>query len=294
MIGRHVTAAFSGNGNQLTLLVRKPFPTDRAHKISLWNPDKDMIYPSEIENQDIVIHLAGKNLDALHWSDSHKRAILESRTRSTDLLSRTLAKLKQPPKLMLAASAIGFYGNRPASEVLDETCATGDGFMADVCRQWEDATLPAQEATIRVVNMRFGLVLSPSGGTVAKMMPFFKLGLGGKIGRGDQVMSWIALEEIPAVLTHIVQHPNLTGPVNVVSPNPVTNADFAKLLARALSRPSIFALPKVGAKLAFGEMADELLLSGARVVPQKLLESGYQFQYPELEDTFQQMFVKAS
>lgn len=289
MIGRQLIETLGTNGNRLTLLARKAFPVDKAHKISLWNPDQRNIDASELEGQDAVIHLAGKNIAAAHWNDSHKRGILESRIRSTELLSSTLADLKRPPRVLLSASAIGYYGNRPADQEVDESYPPGEGFMADVCQQWESASRPAEDAGIRVVHLRTGLVMSPSGGTLAKMLPLFRLGLGGKIGSGKQVMSWIALEEIPNITKHIIQNQNLTGPVNLVSPNPVTNAVFAKLLAKVLSRPALFGVPAIGAKLAFGEMAEELLLSGARIVPRKLLDSGYQFAFPELEDTFRRL-----
>ncbi len=291
MIGRRLTGAYGTNGNRLTLFARKPFQIHQAHKISLWNPDQRMIDVADLEGQDVVIHLAGKNIAAAHWSEAHKRGVLESRVRSTELLCKTLTQLKQPPKVLLSASAIGFYGNRPPDEDLDETSPAGDGFMSEVCRQWEAATKLAEDAGIRVVNLRTGLVMSPSGGTLAKMLPLFRLGLGGKIGSGEQVMSWIALEEIPSALLHIVQQSTLSGPVNLVAPNPVTNATFVKLLAKVLTRPAFFGLPTFGAKLAFGEMAEELLLSGARIVPRKLLESGYQFAFPELEDTFRQLLA---
>jgi uncharacterized protein len=294
MIGRQLTSAYGTNGNRLTLFARKPFQTDKAHEISIWNPDQRLIDVADLEGQDVFIHLAGKNIAAVHWSESHKRGVLESRVRSTELLCKTLIQLKQPPKVLLSASAIGFYGNRSAEEEVDETSAVGDGFMADVCRQWEAATKVAEAAGIRVVNLRTGLVMSPDGGTLAKLLPLFRLGLGGKIGSGEQVMSWIALEEIPPVLLHIVQQPNLSGPINLVSPNPVTNATFVKLLAKVLTRPAFFGLPAFGAKLAFGEMAEELLLSGARIIPRKLLESGYQFNFPELEDTFRQLLIKTA
>jgi uncharacterized protein len=292
MIGKQLTAAFGANGNQLTLLVRKPFHTDKAHKISIWSPDQGKIYPEEIDHQDVVIHLAGRSIAAAHWNENHKRAVLESRVRSTELLSKTLAGLKHPPRVLLSASAIGFYGNRPADEEIDESAPVGEGFMADVCSQWEAATKAAQDAGIRVVHMRTGLVLSPIGGTLAKMLPLFRLGLGGKIGSGEQVMSWIALEELPTAMLHIVRQGGLFGPVNLVAPNPVTNAAFARLLAKALTRPSFFGMPALGAKLAFGEMADELLLSGARIVPRKLLDSGYKFDHAELEDTFREMLSR--
>jgi uncharacterized protein len=294
MIGRQLTGVYGTNGNRLTLFARKPFQIHQAHKISLWNPDQKMIDAADLEGQDVVIHLAGKNIAAAHWSETHKRGVLESRVRSTELLCQTLTQLKQPPKVLLSASAIGFYGNRPSEEELDETSPAGDGFMADVCRQWEAATKLAKDAGIRVVNLRTGLVMSPNGGTLARMLPLFRLGLGGKIGSGEQVMSWIALEEIPSALLHIVRQPALSGPVNLVAPNPVTNATFVKLLAKVLTRPSFFGLPAFGAKLAFGEMAEELLLSGARIVPRKLLESGYQFNFPELEDTFRQLLTKTA
>lgn len=289
MIARQLTEALAREGQTLTLLARKPFPTDRSHKISLWNPDLGEINASDLERQDVVIHLAGKNIAAGHWSQGRKRTILESRVQSTELLCQTLAGLRHPPHTLLSASAVGYYGNHPAEEVIDETGAPGEGFMASVCVQWEDATKTAEAAGIRVVHLRTGIVISPSGGVLARMLPIFRLGVGGKIGSGKQVVSWIALEELPSALSHIITHPTLSGAVNLVSPNPVTNADFARLLAKALTRPAFFPVPSFGAKLAFGEMAEELLLAGAWVVPRKLIDSGYHYSFPDLAGVFAKM-----
>lgn len=291
MIGRQLTDSFSQSGHRLTLLARRP-TVDPVHKASLWDPDEGIIRASDLERQDAVIHLAGKNIAASHWSESHKRAILESRVRSTELLVRTLIALKHPPKILLSASAIGYYGNRSSEDTVDESSPPGTGFMAEVCVQWEAAAAVAHNAGIRVVSLRTGMVLTSSGGVLAKMLPIFKLGLGGKIGSGKQVMSWVALDELAPIIMHIVNYAELSGAVNLVSPNPVTNADFARLLAKSLTRPSFFSVPALGAKLALGEMAEELLLSGAHVIPGKLTSTGYQFIYPYLEDVFREMLVK--
>lgn len=248
---------------------------------------------SALEDHDAVIHLAGENIAGGRWTDKRKALIRESRIRSTSLLCKTLAGLNRPPRTLLSASAVGYYGNRDPDETLDESSMSGSGFLAEVCREWECATAPAQVAGIRVVHMRFGTVLSPPGGALAKMLPIFKLGLGGKVGSGKQIMSWIALDEIPAAVFHALSSEIPSGPVNFVSPNPVSNAEFTRILGQVLARPTIFPLPAFAARLMFGEMADELLLGGARVVPRRLKESGYPFIHSDLEQALKQMLGRA-
>lgn len=202
--------------------------------------------------------------------------------RGTSLLCEALARLKQPPRVLLSASAIGYYGNRDPGETIDEGSGAGSGFLADVCTAWEEATRPAEDAGIRVVHMRFGMILAPDGGALGKMLPAFRLGLGGRIGSGKQMMSWIALDDIPRAMLHTVAHPDLAGPVNFVAPKPVSNTLFTKALGEALGRPTVMPLPAFAMKGLFGEMAEELLLGGAKVVPRKLLDAGYRFSYPEI------------
>jgi uncharacterized protein (TIGR01777 family) len=252
--------------------------TDRI----LWNPAAKEIAPASIKGFDAVVHLAGENIAGARWTEERKRKIRDSRTPPTRLLSGALARLEQPPRVLICASAIGYYGNR-GSEILNEQSKAGTGFLAEVCREWEDATSPAVEKGIRVVHLRIGLVLSPKGGALAKMLPPFQLGLGGPLGDGSQFMSWIAIDDLVGAIQHLLTAETLNGPVLAVSPNPVTNREFTKTLGHVLSRPAFIPVPAFALRLAFGEMADALLLASTRARPERLLESGYQFLFPELE-----------
>lgn len=247
--------------------------------------------PPNLENFDAVVHLAGENIFG-RWTKTKKDKILNSRVKGTKLLCETLAKLKQPPNVLISASAIGYYGNR-GDEILNEESAPGSDFLAQVCREWEGATKTAKDKGIRVVNLRFGIVLGKEGGALKQMLLPFKLGLGGKMGNGHQWMSWIALDDLLNVILFAIEKENLQGPVNAVSPNAVTNAEFTKALGRALNRPTIFPLPAFAAKLVFGEMAEALLLSSARVLPNKLIDTGFQFRYPEIDSAFEKLFKQA-
>ena len=234
-----------------------------------------------LEGHDAIVNLAGENI-AGRWTPEKKVRIRESRVVFTRQLAETITRLAQPPKVLVCASAIGFYGNRD-DEVLREDSAPGDGFLADVCHDWEAAVRPAAERGIRVVNLRFGVILSASGGALAKMLTPFKLGAGGVIGDGRQWMSWIALDDVTGAIRHALATDSLCGPVNVVAPNPVTNLEFTNTLGGVLGRPTIFPLPAFAARLAFGEMADVLLLSSQRVEPMKLVTSGCKLRFPDLE-----------
>lgn len=293
MIGTALTTWLSQAGHSITRIVRDPHFPASDHPVVIWEPKEGRIDTSALEDHDAVIHLAGENIAAGRWTDKRKDLIRESRVRGTSLFCETLAGLNRPPRTLLSASAIGYYGNRNPDETLDESSTSGSGFLAEVCREWEHATAPAQTAGIRVVQMRFGIVLSPHGGALARMLPIFKLGLGGKVGSGKQIMSWIALDEVPAAVSHALSRDALSGPVNFVSPNPVSNAEFTRILGQVLARPTIFPLPTLAARLMFGEMADELLLGGARVVPRRLQESRYSFAHPDLEQALKQMLDRA-
>jgi uncharacterized protein (TIGR01777 family) len=260
-------------------LVRRP--AHEGGKEIAWEPAERKIEPTALEEFEAVIHLAGENLSARRWSAEFKNLILDSRATSTSLLASTLAGLKHPPKVLVSASATGFYGNR-GEETLDERSPAGTGFLPQVCRAWEEATQIAADKGIRVVNLRTGMVLATSGGALAKMLTPFKLGLGGRIGSGRQYWNWIALDDLVEVFQHTLMHDGLRGPVNAVAPNPVTNLEFTQTLGRVLGRPTIFPVPAFAARLAFGEMADELLLASQRVVPSKLRESNFTFRFPEL------------
>lgn len=231
---------------------------------------------------DAVVHLAGENIAGGRWTSARKARIRDSRVVGTGALCRGLAALEPRPATLVCASAVGFYGDR-GDERLDESSPAGRGFLADVCREWEAAAAPARDAGIGVVHLRIGIVLTPAGGALGQMLLPFRLGLGGVIGSGRQFMSWIALDDLTAAVLHAVGANGLDGPVNAVSPHPVTNAEFTKTLGRVLRRPALLPMPAFGARLAFGEMADHLLLGGARVEPSRLLKTGFEFGHPELE-----------
>jgi uncharacterized protein (TIGR01777 family) len=247
-----------------------------------WSPDRYSIALARIEGFDAVVHLAGESIAEGRWTDEKKKRIRESRVKGTRLLGDALANLTKPPKVMISASAIGYYGDR-GDEVLTESSAPGKGFLSDVCLEWEKATALATEKGIRVVNTRFGIILDQNGGALAKMLPPFRMGIGGRIGSGKQWMSWIALDDVVGGIKFALANEAVSGPVNFVAPNPVTNSEFTKTLGKALSRPTIFPIPAFGVRLVFGEMADALLLSSQRVEPSRLQEIGYQFQYQHLD-----------
>jgi hypothetical protein len=228
-----------------------------------------------------VVHLAGENIASGRWNAARKARIRDSRVEGTALLARTLAELENPPSVLVCASAIGYYGDR-GDEVLTEDSIPADDFLGTVCREWEAASAPAAEAGIRVVSLRFGVILARSGGALAKMLTPFKMGAGGKVGSGQQFMSWISLDDAVRTIDHAIATSDLSGPVNAVSPNPVTNAEFTRALGGELRRPTVLPMPAFAARLAFGEMADALLLASARVQPKRLVESGFEFRHPEI------------
>jgi uncharacterized protein (TIGR01777 family) len=235
-----------------------------------------------LEGLDVVVHLAGENIASGRWTSEKKRAIRESRVNGTSLLSESLARLSRPPSVFLSASAIGYYGDR-GDELLTEESPPGKGFLPDVCTNWEKATAPAVEKGIRTVHTRFGIILDANEGALAKMLTPFRMGIGGRIGDGKQWMSWIALADVVDALKYLIEDTSTRGPVNFVAPNPVTNAEFTKALGRVLSRPTLFPVPAFGVRLAFGEMADALLLSSQKVEPSVLADRGFPFTWPTLE-----------
>jgi len=245
----------------------------------------------DLEGVDAVIHLAGESITQ-RWTPEQKQKIRESRVNSTLSLANMMAQLSHPPKVLICASAIGFYGNR-VDEPLTEASAPGHEFLSEVCQAWEAATQPAQAKDIRVVNLRFGIILSPKGGALKQMLPPFQLGMGGPLGSGKQIMSWISLEDVIGVIYHALFTESLTGPVNTVAPNPVTNSQFSKILGKVLFRPSFAPVPEFAVKLLFGEMGEALLLSSSQVVPQKLQASGYHFRHPQLEEALRSMLGKS-
>lgn len=279
LVGQALIKALERAGHEIYRLVRYAPHSEREIE---WSPDRYSIAISRIEGFDAVYHLAGESIASGRWNDEKKKKIRESRTKGTKLLSDALANLAQPPKALISASATGYYGNR-GDELLTETSPPGQGFLADICVEWEKATDHAREKGVRVVNTRFGIILDKEGGALAKMLPPFRMGIGGRIGDGKQWMSWIALADVISALQFALTNESIKGPVNFVAPNPVTNAEFTKTLGRVLSRPTFFPIPAFGVRLAFGEMADALLLSSQRVKPAKLADSNYQFTYSNLE-----------
>jgi uncharacterized protein (TIGR01777 family) len=289
LVGSSLIPFLMAGGHSVTRLVRSVPKVGKAEV--QWDPSSGLVNPSRLEGFDAAIHLAGENIGARRWTDSQKAKIRNSRVQGTQHLCEALAKLNRPPKVLIAASAIGFYGDRK-TEMLNEECASGSGFLAEICREWEAATAPALEKGIRVVNLRIGMILSGTGGALKRMLLPFQLGLGGRIGSGRQFMSWIAIDDLQAVIVHSLRTETLRGPINAVSPNPVTNAEFTKSLGRALSRPAVFPVPAFAVRLAFGEMANDLLLNSTRVTPRRLLDAGFEFQYPELEDALWHLLNK--
>ena len=285
LVGSALVRSLLAEGHQVTRMVRGDSQTFRAPGTSAvsWDPEKGSVNAAELEGHDAAVHLAGEPVAGGRWTEEKKRRIRESRVKSTRLLAETLAGLTDKPKVLVSASAIGFYGDR-GDEMLHEESASGEGFLSEVSREWEKATLPASQASIRVVHLRIGIVLSAEGGALAQMLTPFKFGLGGPIGGGRQYMSWVALDDVVGIIKHALTHEDVRGPVNTVAPQPVTNAEFVKALGRALNRPAVLPMPAFALRLALGkEMADSLLLGGARVEPARLKATGYQFAYPELE-----------
>jgi uncharacterized protein (TIGR01777 family) len=288
LVGSALVPSLTAAGHQVERLVRKA--NAGAGEVR-WNPDAGQIDRERLEDLDAVFHLAGESIASGRWTKAKKERIRDSRVQATRLLSAALAERQRPPQTLVCASAIGFYGDR-GDEWLDESSPPGRGFLADVCREWEAAADPARQKGIRVVHTRIGVVLSAAGGALAVMLTPFKLGVGGVVGSGRQFMSWIALDELIAAFHHVLNHGALHGPVNCTAPNPVTNREFTKTLGRVLGRPTCFPLPAFAARLALGEMADELLLSSTRVTPRRLQDSGYQFQFPDLEGALRHVLGK--
>jgi uncharacterized protein len=278
LIGSALVPALTTGGHGVTRLVRSDRPAQDGE--AGWDPSAGRLDVPALEGADAVVHLAGETV-AGRWNDDKKRRIMDSRARSTKLIAETLAAMEPRPGVFVCASAIGYYGDR-GDERLAEDSKGGEGFLADVVREWEAATLPAAEAGVRVVNLRFGIVLSPAGGALASMLTPFKLGAGGPFGGGRQYMSWIAIDDIVGAIQHALTTESLAGPVNATSPYPVTNSEFSKTLGRVLKRPSVARVPAPVLRLVVGEFSKELLDS-RRVLPMKLTDSGYEFRYPQLE-----------
>jgi uncharacterized protein (TIGR01777 family) len=279
LVGKATTDSLMSDGHEIISLVRrKPISKSEIE----WHPNQSSIDAQQLNGVDVVIHLAGESIASGRWTEEKKRKIRESRVLGTTLLSEALAHLSGPPVSFISASAIGYYGNRD-DELVSEASAPGSDFLSEVCVTWEKATGAAEATGIRTVHARFGIILDKNGGALEKMLTPFRIGVGGKVGDGKQWMSWIALDDVVGGIKFLISNTAVKGPVNFVAPNPVTNAEFTKTLGAALSRPTIFTVPAFAARLAFGEMADALLLSSTRVEPKRLNESGYRFQFERLQ-----------
>ena len=277
LIGTALRSSLTSDGHEVIPLTRRA--SSSPLETITWDLDQGRFDASALEGVDAVVHLAGEPV-AKRWNQERKNAIRQSRVRGTKLLVEGLKSLKNPPKLLVSSSAVGFYGDGGDTE-LDESAPPGEGFLSDVCHEWEKSTMEALGLGIRAVCMRTGIVLSTQGGALGQMLLPFKLGLGGPLGNGKQWMPWIHIDDIVGAFRYVMANDDLVGAVNGTSPNPATNADFTKALGRALHRPAVLPVPTFGLKLLFGEMA-QILLEGQRALPKKLLFTGYEFKYPDL------------
>lgn len=282
LVGKHLIPSLTAKGHKIFRLVRRK--PESAGEIR-WDAEKGFSIGEQpkLENFDAVVHLAGDNVASENWSDEKKRRIKESRTVGTRVLVDALKQTKNPPKHFISASAIGFYGTRGA-EILNEESAAGAGFLTDVCVAWENEIAQAEAFAAHVVFLRIGVVLAKDGGALEKMLTPFKFGLGGAIGSGKQYMSWIALDDLIRMFHFALENETLRGAINAVAPNAATNGEFVRTLGKVLNRPTVLPMPAFAVKLLFGEMGETLLLEGARVYPQKVLDAKFTFDYPNLED----------
>ncbi len=287
LIGTQLVAKLSSSGHEVVRLVRR---SPKSGEIQ-WNPKSGMLDAAALEGTDAVIHLSGAGIGDKRWTSGYRKEILDSRTATTALLATTMASLSRKPSVFLSGSAIGIYGARN-DEQLTEVSTHGTGFLAEVCEQWEAAAKPAVDAGIRTVYLRTGIVLSPKGGALKKLLPLFKLGVGGKFGNGKQWQSWISIDDEIGAIEHLLTA-NVSGAVNLTAPNPVTNAEFTKVLASVLKRPAIVPVPTFAPKILLGgELADALLFTGQRVIPAALNASGYMFKHTTLESAFRSLLSK--
>ena len=287
LIGTQLVTTLKSSGHEVVQLVRRSAAAGQI----MWDPKSGKLDPASLEGCDAIIHLSGAGIGDKRWSDAYRKEILDSRTATTSLLANTIASLQRKPSVFLSGSAIGIYGAR-GDEQLTETSEHGTGFLADVCEQWEAAAKPAIDAGVRTVFLRTGIVLSPKGGALKKLLPLFRLGVGGKFGNGKQWQSWISMDDEVASIIHLLTA-NVSGAVNLTAPQPVTNAEFTKVLARVVKRPAIVPVPTFAPKILLGgELADALLFTGQRVMPQALTASGYVFKHSTLESALRSLLTK--
>lgn len=287
LVGKSLTIFLQARGHTVIKLSRT-----LKEKTIVWSPEKGELNAESLEGFDAIINLAGEGIADGRWTAEKKQRILNSRVASTKLLATVILRLKEPPKVFINASAIGFYGDQ-RDRIVDETSAAGESFLSDVCMKWEEATAPIKEKGVRVALLRTGIVLSKKGGTLAKMLTPFSFGLGGRIGSGCQYMSWVSLNDLIHIIEFTLKNDMIEGPVNAVSPRPVTNEEFTKTLGKVLKRPTWVLMPAFLARLIFGEMADELLLASTRVHPAKLQQAGYSFCEPTLEGALRKECAKS-
>lgn len=294
LVGSALVDFLSSGGHQVLTLSRSEAKNE--NEVTWTVPDESI--PGEIKNKerleglDVVVHLAGENIASKRWTESQKQKIRDSRVKGTEFLVNELVSLENPPKTLICASAIGYYGDSQDS-LFDEQSNSADDFLSNTCKEWEDATLAAKEKGIRVVNTRIGVVLDPRDGALAKMLPIFQIGAGGNLGNGKQWMSWVALDDVVGAIHHCIMNEDISGPVNLVAPEPIQNKEFTKILSKVLFRPALFPAPAFALKLALGEMAEALLLSSTKVDSKVLRNTGYEFSYPNLERALRHMLGKA-
>lgn len=280
LVGSALVPVLEGRGHAVRRLVRRP--ARGTDEIS-WDPGGGRLDPEDLRGIDAVVHLSGESIGARRWSDEQKRRIRDSRTQSTDLVARTLAGIDDPEaRVLVYPVGVNYYGDRGA-DILTEDEPAGAGFLADVCVDWEAAAAPARAAGVRVATLRTGQVLAPGGGSLGRMLPLFKLGVGGRFGSGEQYWSWITVDDQVALIVHALAHADVSGPLNACAPNPVPNAAFTRILGRVLGRPAVLPIPKFGPVMVLGELADTLLFDSIRAVPERAQESGFTFRHPDLE-----------
>jgi len=288
LIGRHLIKALTEDNHEISLLTRSP--QKNLRRSFFWDPSAGILPAEALNDAEVVIHLAGENISSGRWSSERKDLLIQSRIESTRLLVSRLTSTSHRPRLFLSASATGFYGNR-SDQILDESSCPGTGFLAELCQKWEQESRRGEETGIRSIQMRFGMVLDPIGGALAKMLPIFRFGLGGRLGGGKQYWRWITSTDLVRAIQFLIQS-TLTGPVNLVAPLPVTNGEFTTQLAKVLKRPALFPAPPFALRMALGEMADELLLASARVTPAQLTRNGFTFNHPELTEALSVLLRK--
>lgn len=290
LVGSALKRAVEGQGGIVRRLARTG-STARCENEIAWNPESGSLNSASLSGVDAVVHLAGENIAAGRWTAAKKQRIRDSRVIATHRLCESLARMSAPPRVLVCASAIGFYGDR-GDQLVSEVDSPGRGFLPEVCQQWEQATQPAVEAGIRVVNLRIGVVLSRDGGALQKMLLPFQLGLGGQVGHGGQYWSWISLPDLVRSILFAIDNESLSGPVNAVAPTAVKNAEFTRVLGRVLRRPTLIPLPAFAARLVLGEMANDLLLASIRVAPEQLLKHGFEFEYADLETALRDLLSR--